>query len=86
MADKKKSLNLVNPYLNTTLTGRVYLKPNFLDNNIYIHMKTSLKNALEKKCSKYGYIHTIHKIIDYKDGLMVQIGRASCRERVFFDV
>jgi DNA-directed RNA polymerase subunit E'/Rpb7 len=65
------SKNLTNPYINTTLTGRVYLKPNFLDNNIYIHMKNCLKNALEKKCSKYGYIHTIHKIVDYKDGLMV---------------
>ena len=62
---------LTNPYVNTNLTGRVCLKPNFLDNNIYIHLKTILKNHVEKKCNKYGFIHTVHKILNFKEGFMI---------------
>ena len=49
MSKKQNIISLVNPYINTTLTGRVYLKPNFLDNNIYIHLKNNLKKSMEKK-------------------------------------
>jgi len=62
---------LTNPYVNTNLTGRVCLKPVFLDNNIYIHLKTILKKNIEKKCNKYGFVHTVHKILDFKDGFMI---------------
>jgi DNA-directed RNA polymerase subunit E'/Rpb7 len=71
MSKQQNTIMLTNPYINTILTGRVCLKPNFLDNNIYIHLKTILKQNVEKKCNKYGFIHTIHKIIDHKEGYMI---------------
>ena len=63
--------NLVNPYINTNLAAQVLLRPNQLDNNIYINMKKNLKITLEGKCNKYGFIQMIHKILDHTDGLMV---------------
>lgn len=67
----KNESNIVNPYINTNLATQVLLKPNQLDNNIYINMKQNLKKYLEGKCNKYGFIQLIHKILDHKDGLMV---------------
>lgn len=62
---------IVNPYINTNLATQVLLKPNQLDNNIYINMKQNLKKYLEGKCNKYGFIQLIHKILEHNDGLMV---------------
>jgi DNA-directed RNA polymerase subunit E'/Rpb7 len=66
----KKTSNITNPYMNTNLAAKVLVKPNQLDNNIYIHMKKNLRETLEGKCNKYGFIHTIHKLIEYRDGVM----------------
>jgi DNA-directed RNA polymerase subunit E'/Rpb7 len=66
-----EKINIVNPYINTNLASQVLLKPNQLDNNIYINMKQNLKKYLEGKCNKYGFIQTIHKIIEHNDGLIV---------------
>jgi DNA-directed RNA polymerase subunit E'/Rpb7 len=67
----KTELNIVNPYINTNLAAQVLLKPNQLDNNIYINIKKNLKTTLEGKCNKYGFIQIIHKVLEYNDGLMV---------------
>jgi DNA-directed RNA polymerase subunit E'/Rpb7 len=67
----KSDLNIVNPYINTNLATQILLKPNQLDNNIYINMKQNLKKYLEGKCNKYGFIQMIHKILEHKDGIMV---------------
>jgi DNA-directed RNA polymerase subunit E'/Rpb7 len=72
--DKKLSKtesNIVNPYINTNLAAQVLLRPNQLDNNIYINMKKNLKTSLEGKCNKYGFIQMVHKVLEYNDGLMV---------------
>lgn len=61
---------LTNPYVNTVLAARVCLKPNQLNNDIYINMKNNLKNNLEGKCNKYGFIKKIHKILEHKDGVI----------------
>jgi DNA-directed RNA polymerase subunit E'/Rpb7 len=75
-SDKKPSKlestsNIVNPYINTNLASQVLLRPNQLDNNIYINMKKNLKTTLEGKCNKYGFIQMIHKVLSHSDGLMV---------------
>jgi DNA-directed RNA polymerase subunit E'/Rpb7 len=59
----------VGPYITTELTATVSLHPRQLDNNIYKHLKENLIKKLEGRCySKYGYISTIYKILDYTEG------------------
>jgi DNA-directed RNA polymerase subunit E'/Rpb7 len=39
-----------------------------MNNDIYKHLKTNLKDDVEKKCNKYGYLEKVYKITEYKDG------------------
>jgi len=66
----KLDTQLTNPYVNTNLASKVLVKPNQINNNIYINMKKNLKESLESKCNKYGFIIAIHKIIEHGYGIM----------------
>lgn len=61
---------LVSPYVNTELYSSVSLLPYQMDNDIYINLKENLKNSIEKKCNKYGYITKIFKILEYDNGVI----------------
>ena len=59
------------PYFDTELYSRVLIKPQQINNDIYINLKNNLKNKVEKKCNKYGYVTKIYKIIDFSEGEVV---------------
>jgi len=56
---------LVNPFIIKKLSTRVELYPHQMDSEIYLNLKKNLKNSLEGKCNKYGFIHKIIRIEDY---------------------
>lgn len=64
------SKNLLSPYSNQELEGRVYVPPDQINSNLYLNLKRILKKKLEGKCNKYGYINKIFKITKYSNGLL----------------
>ncbi len=65
------SSNIHNPVSITTLVSPIMLLPNQMDNKMYIHLKSNLKNKLEGKCYKnYGFINKIFTIDETSDGII----------------
>lgn len=63
---------MTSPYINTILYATTVLHPSLLNNDIYINIKQTLIDRLEKKCYKdYGYIVKIFQILEKKDGLIM---------------
>ena len=61
---------LSTPYQNIELASVVSLKPNQLNNNLYINLKENLSDKVLNKCCKYGYVTKIYDIIEYSDGII----------------
>lgn len=59
------------PYLDTELYSRILIRPQQINNDIYINLKNNLKRKVEKKCNKYGFITKIYKILDFSEGEVV---------------
>ena len=59
------------PYLDTELYSRILIRPQQINNDIYINLKNNLKKKMEKKCNKYGFITKIYKILDFSEGEVV---------------
>lgn len=58
------------PYINTKLSAQIALKPEQMNNEIYINLKNNLKKKLLGKCYKnYGFIVNINRI-DYSEGII----------------
>jgi DNA-directed RNA polymerase subunit E'/Rpb7 len=69
--NKVVSSNLHNPYKKTIISTPIMILPYQLDNKIYIHLKSNLKNKLENKCyENYGYIDKIYNIEEISDGVI----------------
>jgi DNA-directed RNA polymerase subunit E'/Rpb7 len=64
------SSDLVNPFTNQELEGRVALHPSEMDNDIYTNLKNNLRRKLEGKCNRYGFVKEIHKITHMGDGVI----------------
>lgn len=63
--------NIHNPFINTSLVCPIMLLPNQMDNKMYLHLKSNLKNKLESKCYKdYGYVNKIYSIEETSDGII----------------
>lgn len=63
--------NLHNPHKRTILSTYIMLLPDQMDNKMYIHLKSNLKNKLENKCyENYGYIDKIYNIEEISDGII----------------
>jgi DNA-directed RNA polymerase subunit E'/Rpb7 len=62
--------NLISPYNKIIQYSKVQLKPHQLNSDIEQNMELNLRNKVEKKCNKYGFIDKIYKIISYEDGEM----------------
>lgn len=60
--------NITSPYINTEYHTCVNLLPHQMNNDVYKHLKINLKNDVEKKCNKYGYLEKVYKITEYKEG------------------
>lgn len=51
-----------------TIKRRVYLKPQYLDQNIMKHLLTTLKNNVIGECTKeYGHILSVERIVEIVD-------------------
>jgi len=59
------------PYLDTELYSRILIRPQQINNDIYINLKNNLKRKVEKKCNKYGFVTKIYKILDFSEGEVV---------------
>ena len=59
------------PYLDSELYSRILIRPQQINNDIYINLKNNLKKKVEKKCNKYGFITKIYKILDFSEGEVV---------------
>jgi len=61
---------LVNPFIIKKLSTRVELYPHQMDSELYLNLKKNLRNSLEGKCNKYGFVHKIIRIEDYTDNII----------------
>ena len=59
------------PYLDTEIYSIILIRPQQINNDIYINLKNNLKKKMEKKCNKYGFITKIYKILDFSEGEVV---------------
>lgn len=63
-------MNLTNPYYDIEQTEKLLLKPGQMNSDIKLNLKMNLKEKVEGKCNKYGYIDKVYKITHYSDGLL----------------
>lgn len=69
--NKLITANIHNPFIDTSLVCPIMLLPNQMDNKMYLHLKSNLKNKLESKCYKnYGYVNKIYSIEETSDGII----------------
>jgi len=61
---------LVNPFVIKKLATRIELYPHQMDSELYLNLKKNLKNSLESKCNKYGFVHKIIRIEDYSENII----------------
>jgi len=58
-------------FIDLKLHDIVIVKPDQLNNELYLHLKQNLKKKIEKKCIDAGYICRVNDIVDYKDGYLL---------------
>jgi DNA-directed RNA polymerase subunit E'/Rpb7 len=61
---------LVSPYRNIKQYSRISIEPYHMNSDIKNNMKNVLKNKVEKKCNKFGYVDEVYRILEYSDGMM----------------
>jgi len=61
---------LISPYKKIIQYSKIQLKPYQLTSDIEQNMELNLRNKVEKKCNRYGFIDKVYKIISYEDGEM----------------
>lgn len=64
-------MSLVSPYKNIFQYTRISLAPHNLNSDIKNNIMFKLKNSIEKKCNKNGFIENIYEIAEYKDGIIM---------------
>lgn len=73
------------PYTEQFLSGTIMLLPNQMDNKMYLHLKSNLKEKLENKCYKnYGFISKIFSIEKTTDGI-IEAEDPSCSAKFNID-
>ena len=63
-------MKLISPYRNVIQYTRVSLEPYQMNNDILNNLKKNLKNKVEKKCNRNGFVNEVHRIIEYTDGII----------------
>jgi DNA-directed RNA polymerase subunit E'/Rpb7 len=61
---------IVSPYRNIKQYTRISIEPYHMNSDIKNNMKIILKNKVEKKCNKFGFVDEVYRIIEYSDGIM----------------
>jgi len=63
-------MKLSTSYINTIQYTRISLEAYYLNSDILNNMKKVLKNKVEKKCNKNGFVDEVYKIIECSDGFL----------------
>ena len=63
-------MKLISPYRNVIQYTRISLEPYQMNNDILNNLKKNLKNKVEKKCNRNGFVNEVHRIIEYTDGII----------------
>ena len=58
------------PYYDIEQNELVLLKPQQMNSDIKLNLKINLKEKVEGKCNKFGYIDKMYKILEYTDGFI----------------
>lgn len=64
-------MSLISPYKNTFQYTKIKLDPHYLNSDIVTNLEYVLKQKIEKKCNKNGFIDEIYEITEFKHGIMV---------------
>ena len=64
-------MKLISPYKNIIQHTRVLIKAYQMNSDILNNLKKNLKNKVEKKCNKNGFIDEVYNIVEYSDGIML---------------
>lgn len=70
MEIQNNKLKIVSPYRNIKQYTRIAIEPYHMNSDIKNNMKIILKNKVEKKCNKSGFIDEVYRILEYSDGMM----------------
>ena len=49
-----------------------------MNSDIKNNLKINLKNKVEKKCNKNGYVDEVYRIMEYNDGIMIPENLSGC--------
>lgn len=63
-------MELVKPYFDIIQYTRISIDAAYLNSDIYKNILTVLKNKVENKCNKNGFITNVYNIVDISDGIM----------------
>lgn len=63
-------LCLNKPYYDIEQKELILVKPEQMNSDILLNMKINLKEKIEGKCNKYGYVDKVYKILEYSNGLL----------------
>jgi len=70
MESSNQKSKIVSPYRNIKQYTRISIEPYHMNSDIRNNMKIVLKNKVEKKCNKFGFVDEVYRIIEYSDGIM----------------
>lgn len=62
--------SLTKPYYDIEQWEKILLKPEQMNSDILLNLKINLREKIQGKCNKFGYIDKIYKITSKGDGLM----------------
>lgn len=65
------SIPIISPYQDTSQFTRIQILPQHMNSDIINNMEMVLKNKVEKKCNKYGYIDKVYSIKEYEEGEII---------------
>lgn len=65
------AFKLLSPYKNTIQHTTIQVMPQHMNSDILANMELILKQKVENKCNKYGYIDKVHTIDKYSEGNLI---------------
>lgn len=65
------SFPIVSPYKNTVQYTTIQILPYHMNSDIVSNMEMVLKQKVEKKCNRYGYIDKVYSIESYQEGYLL---------------
>ena len=69
---------LISPYKNLVQFTKIQLQPYQLNSDIELNMETVLKQKVEDKCNKYGFIDKVYNIQKYSNGILKRENLSGC--------